>query len=213
MQTLSAERRAFFESAVSRFQSDLEGSTRGQEYLAGRGVGPEAARGFRLGVVVSRIAGLEGYSGRLAIPYLTPAGPVNIRFRCLKAHDCKAEGCPKYLSIEGAETNLYNVLDLKKPGDAICIAEGEIDALTLSMAGLPAVGVPGVENWRKHWAKCLEDFSAVWVFADGDKAGRKFASFLTKEARARPVSMPAGHDVNSLYMERGADGLRDLVGE
>jgi DNA primase len=207
----SAEQRASFETAVSRYQLDLQGDTSAQAYLEKRGIGPLAAASFRLGVVRTPITGHETYRGRLAIPYLTPAGPVNLRFRCLRAHDCKTEGCPKYLSAEGAQTNLFNVLDLKKPSPFICVAEGEIDAMTLSMSGLPAVGVPGVENWEKHFSRCLDDFDKVFSFADPDKAGRKFASFLAREVRAVPVRLPEGEDVNSLYVRSGADALRKLI--
>ncbi|MEW1547511.1 toprim domain-containing protein [Streptomyces tsukubensis] len=213
MQTLTNAQRQFFERATSQYQSDLAGDTAAQEYLTKRGFGPEAASTYRLGVVGAPLTGHEGYWSRLVIPYLTPAGVVNMRFRCLKAHTCADEGCPKYLSLPDAGTNLYNVLDLKKSSAFICIAEGELDALTLSMCGLPAVGVPGVEAWQQHFARCLEDFSVIYSFADGDKAGKKFARFLAKDAKARPVSMPQGMDVNKLYMERGADAVRELIAD
>jgi DNA primase len=207
----TTEQRLFFETAVSQYQRDLAGDINAQAYLATRGIGQAVAAQFRLGVVTCPQVGHEALRGRLVIPYLTPAGVVNLRFRCLRAHDCKAEGCPKYLGIEGMDTNLFNVLDLRKDSPFICVTEGEIDALTLSMAGLPAVGVAGVENWKAHFARCLEDFSRILIFADGDKAGRKFASFLAREVRAVPIRLPDGQDVNSLYVRDGADALRKLI--
>jgi DNA primase len=164
---------------------------------------------FRLGLVTSPLAGDEQYRGRLVIPYLAPAGVVNIRFRCAQAHEC--EGHPKYLSREGAGTNLFNVLDLKKDSPFICVAEGEIDTMSLSLAGLPAVGVPGVETWQKHFSRCLEDFEVIYAFGDGDKAGSKFSNFLARETRARPIRMPNGKDCNDIFRERGAEGLRALL--
>lgn len=213
MQTLTTEQRRFFEQATSQYQSDLAGDTAAQEYLARRGFGAAVAGTYRLGVVGAPLTGHESYWSRLVIPYLTPSGVVNLRFRCLKAHECAEENCPKYLSLPEAGTNLYNVTDTKRPGRFICVAEGELDALTLSMCGLPAVGVPGVEGWQKHFSRCLEDFDVIYAFADGDKAGRKFSRFLAKEAKARPVSMPQGMDVNKLYVERGADALRELIAD
>jgi DNA primase len=209
VQTLSAAQKTFFEQAVTRYQSDLAADTAAQVYLKTRGLlSPEAAR-FRLGLVTSPLAGDEQYRGRLAIPYLTPAGPVNIRFRCAQQHEC--DGHPKYLSREGAGTNLFNVLDLKRDSPFICVAEGEIDAMSLSLAGLPAVGVPGVDTWQKHFSRCLEDFEVIFAFGDGDKAGSKFSNFLARETRARPIRMPNGKDCNDLYRERGAEGLRALI--
>lgn len=209
MQTLSAEQRRFFEQAVMTYQADLAGDTGAQAYLAARGLGPSALGTFRLGAVRRPLAGHEDYTGRLAIPYLTPAGVVNLRFRCLQAHDC--DGHAKYLSADGAGTNLYNVLDLKRDSPFICVAEGEIDTISLSLAGLPAVGVAGVDTWQKHFARCLEDFEVIYAFGDGDKAGSKFSSFLARETRARPIRMPAGKDCNDLFREQGAEGLRRLI--
>lgn len=211
MQTLSEEQRRFFEQAVSTYQADLVGDTSAQGYLASRGLGPSALVTYRLGVVRRSLAGHEQYAGRLALPYLTPAGVVNIRFRCLKAHDCAAENCPKYLSADGAGTNLFNVLDLKKDSPFICVAEGEIDTMSLSLAGLPAVGVPGADAWQKHFSRCLEDFEVIYAFGDGDKAGSKFSSFLARETRARPIRIPAGKDCNDIFREAGAAGLRALI--
>lgn len=209
MQTLSVAQRQFFEQAVTQYQNDLAGGTSAQAYLTSRGIGPEAAARFRLGVVTSPQVGHEALRGRLCIPYLTPAGAVNLRFRCLCTQSC--EGHAKYRSLEGVSGNLYNVLDLKRDSPFICVTEGEIDAMTLSMCGMPAVGVPGVKTWQKHFSRCLEDFDVIYAFGDGDDAGGKFSSFLAKEARARPVAMPKGKDCNDIFREQGAEGLRALI--
>lgn len=211
MQTLSSEQRAYFESAVSSYQAALAADTNALAYLARRGISPQAATQFRLGVATSPLAGHESYRGRLCVPYLTPSGPVNLRFRCLKSHDCSQSSCAKYLSLPDANTNLFNVLDLKKDSPFICVAEGEIDTMSLSLAGLPAVGVPGVDTWQKHFSRCLEDFEVIYAFGDGDKAGSKFSNFLARETRARPIRMPAGRDVNDIFREKGPDGLRLLL--
>jgi DNA primase len=211
VQTLSAAQRTFFEQAATTYQQDLAGDTSALAYLATRGLGPAALATFRLGAVRRPLPGHEGYAGRLAIPYLTPAGVVNINFRCMKQHDCSAVDCRKYLKAEGSGTNLFNVLDLKKDSPFVCVAEGEIDTMSLSLAGLPAVGVAGVDTWQKHFSRCLEDFEVIYAFGDGDKAGSKFSNFLARETRARPIRMPPGEDCNSLYVKGGADALRRLL--
>lgn len=213
MQSPSEELRRFFESATTQYQLDLanEPAPGATEYLRARGLGPEAVTRFRLGVVRRPLTGHEGYAGRLAIPYLTPAGVVNIRFRCLQSHDCAADGCPKYLSLPDAGTNLYNVLDLKKDSLFVVVAEGEIDAMSWSLAGIPAVGIPGVDAWQKYFSRCLEDFEVVYSAADSDTAGRKLSSLLAKEVKARPLRIPKGEDSNSIYVREGADGLRRLI--
>lgn len=211
MQTLSAAERQFFELAASTYQNDLAGDISAQAYLASRGLDLRVANMFRLGVVRAPLVGHESLRGRLVIPYVTPSGVVNFSFRCLRQHVCKDVGCPKYLPIEGRERNIYNVLDLKKDSPFLCVAEGELDALTLSLCGLPAVGMPGAKQWKKHFSRCLEDFDVIYAFGDGDEAGGKFSSFLAKEARARPIAMPKGKDCNDIYREQGAEGLRKLI--
>ncbi|MGA4942123.1 toprim domain-containing protein [Streptomyces cinereoruber] len=103
------------------------------------------------------------------------------------------------------------MLDLKKDSPFIAVAEGELDTITLSICGIPAVGVAGVKAWEKHFGRCLADFDTVYSFADGDKAGGSFASFLGREVKARPIRLPKGMDVNSIYMEGGADAVRRLL--
>jgi DNA primase len=213
VQTLSDEQRRFFEHAASTYQQDLAADTAAQAYLAKRGLGPAALATFRLGVVRRPLVGHEQYAGRLALPYLTPAGVVNIRFRCLQAHDCAAVECPKYLSLPDAGTNLHNVLDLKKDSPHIVVCEGEIDTMSWSLAGIPAVGLPGVDAWQKHFSRCLEDFDVVYAAGDGDKAGAKLNSLLAREVKARPLRIPKGQDSNSIYTREGADGLRRLISE
>lgn len=227
MQTLSAAQRTFFEQAVSTYQADLQGDTSAQAYLASRGFDLRAASTCRQGVVSRPLVGHEQYRGRLVLTYQTPSGPVNLRFRCIADRCVKDaqgqyfhqldqpeqhEGHPKYLSTEGAGTNLYGVLDLKVDSPYICLAEGEIDRDTLSaLCGMPAVASPGVDAWQKHWGRCLEDHERVYSFADPDKAGRKFSSFLAREVRAVPVSIPGGMDVNRFYCKEGPDALRQLI--
>lgn len=211
MQPPTTEQRLSFEQAASQFQSDLAADTRGQEYLTSRGFGPQVAATFRLGVAVNPPLGFERYRGRLSIPYLTPSGVVNFRFRCLEQHNCSEAEHGKYIGLEGLETNLFNVMDIKKPGDTICVCEGELDAITLSMCGIPTVAVPGATAWKEHYGRCLEDFARVLVLGDPDDAGKGLNKKLVNDVRAVPVRMPKGEDCNSLYLKEGIDGLRRLI--
>jgi len=212
MQTLSHEQRLFFEQAAATYHQDLAADQAALSYLARRGFDRNAAIQFRLGAVARPLLGHESYRGRLAIPYITPQGVVNMNFRCAQDHDCKTiEGHRKYLKPEGSSSNLFNVLDLKKDSPFIAVAEGELDTITLSICGIPAVGVAGVKAWQKHFGRCLADFDTVYSFADGDKAGGSFASFLGREVKARPIRLPQGADVNQIFQEGGPDAVRALI--
>jgi len=172
-----------------------------EDYLKQRGIPLEIARLARLGVVVEPEVGHEAFIGRLSIPYITKTGVVDLRFRSLNP---AVE--PKYMGLTGAETRMYNVLDVDKANDIIGVCEGELDTLTMSACvGIPCVGVPGANSWKKHYTRLLADFQRVFVFADGDQPGTEFARSLARELPVTIVQMPDGGDVNSVYVSEGAD--------
>lgn len=217
------EQKLFFETAASQYQRDLAADTSAQAYLQSRGIGPQAASTYRLGVLRSPLLGHEAFRGRLSIPYVTPHGVVTFSFRCLQQHVCKEtvighdrqsgkpRYCPKYRAPHGIERTLYNVLDFKKDTDAIYICEGEIDALTLSLCGFAAIAVPGVKNWKDHFTRCFLDYPRVFVVADGDEAGYRLGAFLTTEIKARAIRPPEGEDVNSIYTKGGTNAVQQWL--
>jgi len=168
----------------------------------------EAARLARFGVVVEPEIGHEQFQGRLSIPYITKSGIVDLRFRSLNP---AVE--PKYMGMTGAETRMFNVLDIERAGDHIGVCEGELDTITLSSCvGIPCVGVPGANSWKKHYTRLLADFERVFVFADGDQPGKEFANGLARELPVTIVQLPDGEDVNSSYVKYGSDYIRDKAG-
>lgn len=179
-----------------------------EDYLKSRGITMEVARLARLGVVVAPEVGHEIYQGRLSIPYVTKSGVVDLRFRSLNP---AVE--PKYMGLTGADTKMYNVLDVERAGDYIAICEGELDTLTLSSCvGIPCVGVPGANSWKKHYTRLLADFERVYVFADGDQPGKEFATSLSRELPVTIINFPDGEDVNSYFIKYGADSIREKAG-
>lgn len=160
----------------------------------------EVARLVSLGVVAEPEVGHEAFTGRLSIPYVTKTGVVDLRFRSLNP---AVE--PKYMGMTGAETKMYNVLDVERAGDYIGVCEGEIDTLTISRCvGIPCVGVPGANSWKKHYTRLLADFERVFVFADGDQPGTEFARSLARELPVTIIQLPDGQDVNSMFVQEGA---------
>ena len=172
-----------------------------ESYLKNRGIPIEIARLAQLGVVVEPEVGHEAYIGRLSIPYVTKTGVVDLRFRSLNP---AVE--PKYMGLTGAETKMYNVLDIEKANNFIGVCEGELDTITMSSCvGIPCIGVPGANSWKKHYTRLLADFERVFVFADGDQPGTEFARSLARELPVTIVQLPDGHDVNSMFVLEGAD--------
>lgn len=207
MAKLSVVQRKSLARALDTYQMVDEGL----EYLADRGIDREAALSAGLGVVRDPLPGHDHLVGRLAIPYLTPAGPVNYNFRCMHDHKCKDHGHAKYMMWSGLPVNLYNVTALHSAGQSIAAAEGELDALSSTLAGIPCVGISGATKWQDHWRNVFEDFSNVYAWQEGDDAGKKFGDRMVSEVGAIRVALPDGQDVNSIWVASGAEALRARI--
>lgn len=202
--TLTQEHKNSLESQTSRYQSNLYVAA---EYLEGRGITEDTAVSARLGVVDEEIWNDSRSLHRLSIPYITRSGVVDIRLRCLREHDCSEVGCSKYIGRAGVVPRLYNVSDLVSAGSIIAITEGELDCLTLRQLGFHAVGIPGAQSWKPHWARLFEDFDRILVFVDGDSGGDKFAKAWSARfpQAVELIQMDEGEDVNSMYLLEGSE--------
>lgn len=181
-----------------------------------RGLPPERLVRYGLGVVFGPEAEHEQYEGRLSIPYVTPTGVVDLRFRCLEPHDCKEHNHGKYLSMQNAKPHLYNVRAFSADLPFIVITEGELDAIAVEChTGIPAVAVPGATVWGKHrfWRRCFDGYQDVVVVADGDAAGRECAGAISKDIPvSRMVRLPDGEDSNSFIQRHGPDEFMRKIG-
>ena len=185
------------------------------EYLTEtRHLSQDSVQSFLLGYVEHPLPGHELYAGKLSIPYWTRSGFVSMRFRTLPE---MVDGVPqpfegpKYLSVHGDMPRMFNADALNRREPYVCICEGEIDTISASQAGLPAVGIAGVNGWRDYFARCFNGYEAVYVLCDNDDKGQG-ATFGEKVAgqiaNSRMVLMPAGHDVNSFLVAEGPEALR-----
>lgn len=208
MQKLSESQRAFLWEATSKYRESLPGSP-ADEYLALRGIPTQTQ--FGLGYVADPLPGHEMYRGCLAIPYLRWSPwrkwtAASIRFRRLEGQG------PKYMTVAGDKPRLYNTHALTRYSKDIAITEGEIDAITAELAGVPAVGVPGSQMWKPFFRELFLGYRNVNILADGDEPGMDFARNVAKTLpNARIIPMPDGMDVNSLVLERGQDALLERI--
>jgi DNA primase len=202
---LSKSQKELLEKATESYAQNLQEIV---PYLQSRGITEQTAIMFRLGFVREPEMGHEPYVGKLAIPYLTPTGVIDIRFRSLNS-----DGGPKYMSRPGATTHIYNINALGNDSDVLAICEGELDTVVATQAGFSAVGLPGANNWKSFYNRVLADWSKVVLLCDGDNAGREMAKHLSRELdNVFPVFMPEGQDVNDVYLTEGAEGLRKRAG-
>lgn len=205
MSPLDRELSSLLERATSTYEAHLELA---RSYLDERRIEMSTARSCRLGVVAEPVVGHEWFAGRLAIPYITRNGIVQMKFRAMDGSE------PKYAGLTNVLPRLYNVASLFDAEADIAITEGELDAAVLAyQCDLPAVGCPGVDAWRDHFPRLFAGFDRVLVFADGDKPGREFAQRVASElTNAIVVRCPDGLDVNDVYVLEGAAGIRKRAG-
>ena len=196
--------RQFLLQATQQYAAQIEVA---EEYLSSRQLSVEEARTFHLGVVVDPLPGHEQYKGRLSIPYITPSGVVDIRFRSLHGED------PKYMGLVGAETTMFNTQACFVADEYICVTEGEFDCIIMTVKTQhPTAGIPGANNWKKHYAKILDDFDTVIVLADGDAPGLEFGKKISRElGNVNIISMPDGEDVNSMIIKEGSEWLDERI--
>ena len=182
-----------------------------------RGISERVAARYQLGTVVDPANGHEMHEGWISIPYITASGScVGFKFRRTD------DGKPKYGSPTGQKAHLYNVTDVTVMSPYIVVCEGELDTvITSGVLGIPAVGVPGVQAWKPHFAKLFGGYETVFVVGDNDikedgsNPGAEFSKRVANEIlNSQIVTLPPGMDINDYYLAHGADATRALlVGE
>lgn len=220
---LSRQQRNALQAAATAYHSQL--TSRAGSYLAARGLGQDDANGHLLGEVCEPAPGHDRFAGMLSIPYLSRAGVLGFKFRCMEQHDCKALGHPKYDSPSGQRARLYNVNALLTTGDTIALVEGEMSAIVLQAhTGVPTVGTPGTQ-WVKehpHWPRCFSDFERILVVADHDvtEDGRtdpgKGVGHAKRIVNSLPgaelILPPAGLDPDEWVLAEGGDLVMMTMG-
>ena len=182
--------------------------------LAERGISEQVAGRFQLGTITDPMNGHEMYEGWISIPYITAMGHcVGFKFRRLD------DGKPRYGSPTGQKAHLYNVTDVLLQSPYIVVCEGELDTvITSGVLGIPAVGVPGVQAWKPHFAKLFNGYDTVYVVGDNDikedgsNPGMEFAKRVANEIlNSQIVTLPPGLDINDYYLAHGAEATKTLL--
>ena len=199
--------------AAHQYHAELAGSP-AEHYLTERGLVDGAER-FLLGYVAEPAPGHEDhFTGMLSIPYLTPSGVVAFKFRSLRP-----DADRRYNSPAGQRHHLYNVQAILDSIDQVCVVEGELDAVASTLAGYPAVALPGVNGYKRHFARCFDGIGRVLVITDNDdkedgsnpgqELAKKLLEVLPNGVR---VSLPKGEDINSTILSHGAQHYAELIG-
>jgi 5S rRNA maturation endonuclease (ribonuclease M5) len=226
----SASRASFLLEASKVFSGQFEASPAAEYLEQHRGITTDTAKMMGLGYVAdSAFSGFEMYRGMIAVPYLRYAydgspAVAQLRFRCVRPGCVKDDdgnflekevhvGHGKMNTMPGDHMHIYNTSDLAKYTEEIAICEGEPDTWTTKQCGIPVVGIQGANGWMPHFTELFDGYKIVWILADGDEAGMKFATSVAEQIPvARIIPMEETLDVNKSVRMYGEDFLREKVG-
>lgn len=119
-------------------------------------------------------------------------------------------GDKKFLNLRGIVKPLFNIDRLSglQPGHTVHLCEGVPDAIALESQNLIGIGILGATSFRAEWVDRFLKFRVI-VLGDGDQAGAKFASDISRffMERGKPVqcmSLPKGKDVADVLAQGGS---------
>lgn len=135
---------------------------------------------------------------------------------------------PKYLNSPETRTfkksrelyGLYELIQDTPRPDAIVVVEGYMDVIALAQHGVKnAVATLGTATTEAHVERLFQHTRRLVFCFDGDTAGRKAAlkaldsalPYLTDERDIDFLSLPEGHDPDTLIREEGGAAFRDRI--
>src|SRR5215212_7013787 len=111
------------------------------------------------------------------IPYPDEEGQESaVRFRV------SMEGREKFRWRSGDKPPLYGLglLEEARKAGFVVLVEGESDCHTLWHYEIPALGIPGVNNWRDGWATHLDGVERIYAIIEPDHGGDTLREKLTR---------------------------------
>lgn len=186
-------------------------------WFIGRGITADVQIRNKINVSKVYMPQIESETQAIGFPYFRDGEHINTKWRD-KDKNFKLEA--------GAELLLYGIDDIEK-SDTVIWVEGEMDKLSLEVAGYPScVSVPNgapppnSKNYSSHFdylqraEKYLTGKKHI-LFLDADEAGQHLESELSRrlgKEECMRVRLPDGFkDANEYLIEHGADALADIV--
>ena len=112
----------------------------------------------------------DGYGNRyVEIPYKDESGKVIATRKRMPKGSKK-----RFVWNKGDKSTLYGRWRMQEIRDAgyVILVEGESDAQTLWMLGLPALGFPGASNFNEASARLILDIPEIYLHIEPDLGGR-----------------------------------------
>jgi hypothetical protein len=117
-----------------------------------------------------------------------------------------ALGGDRFRWKSGDKPRLYglNRLPAARKAGSMALVEGESDCQTLWLHGVPALGIPGANNWREDRdASHLDGIDTIYIVREPDRGGDAVMEWLSKSKireRVEIVDLPT-KDVSALHLE------------
>jgi hypothetical protein len=149
----------------------------------------------------------QNYSKRPAavrIPYRDADGQeIAVRYRT--ALEKSDEGDERFRWRAGDKSCLYGLWRRERISEAgyVVLVEGESDAHTLWYHDIPAIGVPGVNNWKLEFAEHFEGIERIYVVIEPDQGGDKLRQKLAASSlrdRLHVVDLGEHEDASGLHL-------------
>ncbi len=160
-------------------------------------------------------------SQALRIPNYSPEdSETAVRYRL--ALEKSSEGDLRFKWRSGSKTSLYGLERLEEARKAgyVVLVEGESDAQTLWLHGVPALGIPGVDTWKPPWAEHLYGVERVYAVVEPDVGGetlkRKLSATPDLPERLQLVRLGEYEDASGLHVadpERFEEGFEAALEE
>lgn len=185
-----------------------------RQWLYDRGLTDDVLTRYGITSRVTTMPQVDGKVQAICFPYRRGGALVNVKYRDREKH---------FRMEPGAELILYGLDDIAA-GQPLAIVEGEIDKLSLAVAGWTAcVSVPngappaGARNMARHFAfldsaaDALDAASEYLIAVDNDAPGLALRDELVRRLgaeRCRLVSWPDScKDANDVLRQHGPDAI------
>lgn len=232
---------SIFQEAQNYFRRFVD---RGYDYLQKRSITPEVADKYNLGYCTGNdlipylknkgfsdedisSAGLTNDKGNIKF-YNRTTLPIKDQYGNIVSFTGRSidQAMPKYL--HGPSTRYFNkkkiVWNLDKvrrqilDQDRVIVCEGQLDAISITEAGYPAVSLLGT-NISEHQIKLLANLTKnIYFIYDSDKAGREALqkSFtiignLQLDVISHAIILPGGHDPDSFIRKFGTEEFANYI--
>ncbi len=162
----------------------------------------------------------DRYEGQPAIriPYPGVSGVEEYhRYRVSLTAEPRFKAPPAYTGLQPLPYGLQVVEEAQKAG-YVLLVEGESDAQVCWFNDVPAVGIPGVESWKKFgatWIDHLDGIPTLLVPVEADQGGERFWTLLSSSEKLRdrihrlPITGPTAKDIGKLWELSVKEGRED----